>query len=49
MGISAEAADGRVRIWCQQHESMDSTCLVSTVQAAGGGGGGGGDGVMVGG
>ena len=28
-------ADGRVRIWCKQHESMDPTCLVSTVQAGG--------------
>ena len=25
---SAEAADGHVRIWSQQHESMDPTCLV---------------------
>ncbi len=28
----------RVRIWCKEHESMDPSCLVSTVQAAGGGG-----------
>ena len=31
--------------WRQKHESMNPTCLVSTVQAAGGGDGGGG--VMV--
>ncbi len=31
---------GRVRIWRKEHESMDPSCLVSTVQA-------GGDGVMV--
>ncbi|KAG8571489.1 hypothetical protein GDO81_011667 [Engystomops pustulosus] len=30
-------SDGRVRIWCQQHESMDPSCRVSTVQAGGGG------------
>ncbi len=29
-------SDGRVRIWCKEHESMDPFCLVSTVQAAGG-------------
>ncbi len=34
-------SDGRVRIWCKEHESMDPSCLVSTVQAAAG------DGVMV--
>lgn len=28
-------ADGRVRIWCQQNESMDSACFVSTVQDGG--------------
>ncbi len=28
---------GRVRIWHKGHESMDSSCLVSTVLAAGGG------------
>ncbi len=28
---------GRVRIWRKGHESMDPSCLVSTVQAAGGG------------
>ncbi len=29
--------DGRVRIWCKQHESMDPSCFVSAVQAAAGG------------
>ena len=29
--ISAEAADGWFRIWSQRHESMDPTCLFSTV------------------
>ncbi len=29
-------SDGRVRIWCKGHESMDPSCLVSTVQAGGG-------------
>ncbi len=29
-------SDGRVRIWCKEHESMDPSCLVSTVQAGGG-------------
>ncbi len=33
-------SDGRVIIWCKEHESMDPSCLVSMVQA-------GGDGVMV--
>ncbi len=28
---------GRVRIWRKEHESMDPSCLVSMVQAAGGG------------
>ncbi len=32
-------SDGRVRIWCKQHESMAPSCLVSAVQAAAGGGG----------
>ncbi len=32
-------SDGRVRIWPKEHESMDPSCLVSTVQAGGGGGG----------
>ncbi len=30
-------SDYRVRIWCKEHESMDPSCLVSTVQAGGGG------------
>ncbi len=30
-------SDGRVRIWHKEHESMDPSCIVSTVQAAGGG------------
>ncbi len=30
-------SDGRVIIWRKVHESMDSSCLVSTVQAGGGG------------
>ncbi len=30
-------SDGRVRIWCEEHESMDPSCLVSTVQTASGG------------
>ncbi len=25
-------SDGRVRIWCKEHESIDPSCLVSTVQ-----------------
>ncbi len=29
-------SDGRVRIWSKEHERMDPSCLVSTVQAAGG-------------
>ncbi len=29
--------EGRARIWRKGHESMDSSCLVSTVQTAGGG------------
>ncbi len=28
-------SDGRVRIWRNEHESMDPSCLVSTVQAGG--------------
>ncbi len=28
--------DGRVRIWCKEHESMDPSCLISMVQAGGG-------------
>ncbi len=31
-------SDGRGRIWCKEHKSMDPSCLVSTVQAGGGGG-----------
>ncbi len=30
-------SDGRVRILHKEHESMDPSCLVSTVQAGGGG------------
>ncbi len=30
-------SDVRVRIWHKEHESLDPSCLVSTVQAAGGG------------
>ncbi len=30
-------SDVRVRIWRKEHESMDPSCLVSTVQAGGGG------------
>ncbi len=30
-------SDGRVRIWHKEHENMDPSCLVSTVQAGGGG------------
>ncbi len=29
-------SDSRVRIWCKEHESMDSCFLVSTVRAGGG-------------
>ncbi len=29
-------SDGRARIWCKEHEGMDPSCLVSTVQAGGG-------------
>ncbi len=32
-------SNGWVRIWCKEHENMDPSCLVSTVQAAAGGGG----------
>lgn len=32
-------SDGRVRIWCKQHESIDPSCIVSTNQSGGGGGG----------
>ncbi len=34
--ISAATFRCRVRIWCEEHESMDLSCLVSTVQAGGG-------------
>ncbi len=30
-------SDDRVRIWLKEHESMDPSCLVSTVRAGGGG------------
>ncbi len=30
-------SDSRVRIWHKEHESMDPSCLVSTVQTGGGG------------
>ncbi len=30
-------SDGRVRMWHKEDESMDPSCLVSTIQAAGGG------------
>ncbi len=30
-------SDTRVKIWHKEHESMDPSCLVSTVQAGGGG------------
>ncbi len=30
-------SDGRFRIWSKEHERMDPSCLVSTVQADGGG------------
>ncbi len=36
VSISAATFRCRVRIWCEEHESMDPSCLVSTVQAAGG-------------
>ncbi len=34
----SDGSDGRVIIWRKEHESMDPSCLVSTVQAAGGSG-----------
>ncbi len=37
VSISAATFRCRVRIWRKEHESMDPSCLVSTVQAAGGG------------
>lgn len=27
-------SEGGIRIWCKQHKSMDSSCLLSTVQAS---------------
>ncbi len=36
MSISAATLDVRVRIWRKEHESLDPSCLVSMVQAAGG-------------
>ncbi len=38
VSISVAAFRCRVRIWRKEHESMDPSCLVSTVQAGGGGG-----------
>ncbi len=35
--ILLQHSDGRVRIWHKEHEGMDPSCLVSTVQAGGGG------------
>ncbi len=29
-------SDGRIRIWCKQHKSMDPSCFVSTDQASSG-------------
>ncbi len=29
--------NGKVKIWLKEHESMDPSCLVSTIQAGGGG------------
>ncbi len=37
VSISAAAFRYRVRIWRKEHESMDPSCLVSTVQAGAGG------------
>ncbi len=39
-GFMLRHLDGRVRIWCKEHENMDPSCFVSTVQTGGGGGGG---------
>ncbi len=36
-GFLLRHSNGRVRIWHKKHESMDPSCLVSTVQAGGGG------------
>ncbi len=35
-GFLLQHSDGRVRIWRKEHESMDPSCLVSTVQTRGG-------------
>ncbi len=35
-GFMLRHLDGRVRIWCKEHENMDPSCFVSMVQAAGG-------------
>ncbi len=35
-GFLLRHSDGRVRMRCKEHESMDPSCLVSTVQAGGG-------------
>ncbi len=37
LDFCCEHSDDRVRIWCKEHESMDPSCLVSTVQTGGGG------------
>ncbi len=34
-GLMLRHSDGRVRIWRKEHESMDPSYLVSTVQAGG--------------
>ncbi len=36
-GFLLRLSDGRVRIWCIEHESMDPSCLVSMVRAGCGG------------
>lgn len=33
-GFLLRYTDGRIKIWCQQNESIDPACLVSTMQAA---------------
>ncbi len=38
LDFSCDIQKKGVRIWCKEHESMDPSCLVSTVQAGGGGG-----------
>ncbi len=37
LGFCCEHSDIRVRIWHKEHESMDPSCLVTTIQADGGG------------